>query len=134
MVILLKNELTVLEHLVFDLLDESHQFFVGDLCFVNAFGNFYKRDLHVTASFFDNSFELKGDFTHALFHRGVPVVLDSVISTTCQHLSDSSPLVSMNSIAQVENPFFIFAPRFSLDDGIEVVVPALTALFADAAG
>lgn len=69
-----------------------------------------------------------------LFHGRVPVVFDAVVGPALEHLRDLGPLVAELSVLQIENPLFVFAPRNFLDFRVQVVVPALSALLADAAG
>jgi len=49
-----------------------------------------------------------------------------------QDLGDGSPLVPVDAEAQEEDPFLLDGPVLLLDGGIQVVVPPLTALLADA--
>ena len=60
------------------------------------------------------------------------MVLDSVVSATLQHLGDFSPLVVDDPVHEEQNPLFLLAPGDLLYHGVEVVVPALSALLSDA--
>ena len=65
-------------------------------------------------------------------HAGVPVVLDGVVGSAFQNFGDLGPLVIDNSVHEEQNPLFLFAPADLLDHGVQVVVPALTALLTNA--
>ena len=65
-------------------------------------------------------------------HTRVPVILDRVVCATLEHLGDFGPLVVHNSVHQEQDPLLLLVPVDLLDAGVEVVVPALTALFSNA--
>lgn len=61
------------------------------------------------------------------------MVFDSVVSPAFKDAGDVGPLVCLVAIEQVEDPLFFAGPgRTSLDHRVQVVVPALPALLADA--
>jgi hypothetical protein len=45
-----------------------------------------------------------------LFHGRIPMVLNGVISSAFEGLSDVSPLISESSVVQIEDPFLLRAP------------------------
>ena len=60
------------------------------------------------------------------------MVLDGVVGPAFQHFGDLSPLVGHLPVHHEQDPLFLFGPVHFLDFGIEVVVPSLSALLADA--
>lgn len=56
------------------------------------------------------------------------MIFDGVVSASGQHLGHFRPLVAVGSVRQKEDPFFMGHPLHFEDAGIEVVVPALSAL------
>lgn len=73
-----------------------------------------------------------GHLRQLLLHARVPVVLNGVISATLKYLGNLSPLVAVVAMHQVENPLFFLAPADLLDLRVQVVVPSLTTLLANA--
>jgi hypothetical protein len=62
--------------------------------------------------------------------RRVEVVFDAVVAAPGQLLRDVRPLVAQ-TLVQIENlAFFVSANGVFLNVGVQVIVPALTALFA----
>jgi len=59
------------------------------------------------------------------------VVLNGVVGSSLQELGDLRPFVSALSVHQEEDPLLLLAPRNLLNLRIQVVVPSLSALFAD---
>jgi metallophosphoesterase superfamily enzyme len=59
------------------------------------------------------------------------MILDSVISASFEYLGNISPRVSVLTMANVKNPFFLFAPWILFNHGIQVIMPALAALLTD---
>ena len=107
---------------------------VYGLTVVVAFHRFTTLEFHAKLlnMLFELDFKHVLDFSNALFHAGVPVVLDGVVCAALKDVCDVSPLVGVIAVQQVENPLFFECPDcLPLYHGIEVVVPALTALFAD---
>ena len=68
-----------------------------------------------------------------LLHRRVPVVLDRVVGTPFENLCNVCPLVALALVGDVEDQLLLKAPGVLLDLGVEMVVPALSALLADPA-
>ena len=66
-----------------------------------------------------------------LLHGRIPVILDSIISATFQVGSDDSPLVFEPTVQDVKDELLFVTPLILLDLGIQMVVPALTALLTD---
>ena len=60
------------------------------------------------------------------------MVLDGVVSATFENFSNLSPFVVDDSMHKEQYPFFLLAPGNFLDHGIQVVVPAFTALLSNA--
>lgn len=60
------------------------------------------------------------------------MIFDRVISPAFETLGNLCPLVASLSVTEVKNPLLFFAPLVLLDHRIQMVVPPLTALFADA--
>jgi hypothetical protein len=60
------------------------------------------------------------------------MVLDRVISPASQQLRNLGPSVAQHLMRQKEYPLFLVAPVLFLDLGVEMVVPAFSALLADA--
>ena len=65
-------------------------------------------------------------------HAGVPMVLNGVVRSPFKNFGDFSPLIVNDSVHEEQNPLFLLAPGDLLNHGVQVVVPALTALLADA--
>lgn len=65
-------------------------------------------------------------------HRGVPVVFNSVVRSTLKHHRDLSPLVALLAMSKEKNPLFLAAPYALFYSGVQVIMPALTALLANA--
>ncbi len=63
----------------------------------------------------------------------VEVVLDRVVSSTRQIFSDLRPLVSKLSMRLYDQVIFLFSPFFLLYMRIQMIMPSLPALLADAA-
>ena len=72
------------------------------------------------------------DIEDLLFHRRVPVVLDRVVCATLEILGNDGPLVLAGAIQDVQDELLFKTPLILLDSWIQVVVPALAALLADA--
>ena len=60
------------------------------------------------------------------------MILNSVVSATLKDFRDLGPLVAIVTMHQVQDPFFFFAPSNLLDLRVEVIMPTLTALLANA--
>lgn len=65
---------------------------------------------------------------------GVPVVLDGVVRAAQEDIGDLGPPVFHSLMKDVENPIFFDAPACFFEQGIELIVPTLSALLACAAG
>ena len=63
-------------------------------------------------------------------HRGVPVVFDVIVSPSLEILSDFRSAIAPSFVEQKKQPFFFEWPCVFLDIGMQVVKPALSALFA----
>jgi len=75
---------------------------------------------------------LTGLLLHFSLERGVEVVLDVVVSAAREKLRDFRPSVAVLQV-QVQNLLvFFFSPPVLLDVGVQMVVPSLAALLADA--
>ena len=59
------------------------------------------------------------------------MVFDRIICSAFQNLSDFGPLIVDNAVHEEQNPLFFLAPADFLDHGVQVIVPALTALLTD---
>jgi len=64
---------------------------------------------------------------------GVPVVFDGVVGATDERLGNLGPPVAELVVGEDQLAVLVAAPLLALDLGVEVVVPALAALLADAA-
>jgi len=73
------------------------------------------------------------EFRNALFHGGVPVVLDGVIGAPIEIFGDFSPPIAESLMRKVKQPLFVVRPLFLLDGRVQVIMPSLSALLADAA-
>ena len=62
----------------------------------------------------------------------VPIVLDGVIAAAQQHSSDLSPAISDGLVQDEEDPVLLHCPVRFLEEGVQLVVPALTALLSSA--
>lgn len=60
------------------------------------------------------------------------MILDGVVSASVEVLGDLGPPVAEGLVGQEEQPLLVVAPVLLLDVGVEVVVPSLAALLADA--
>jgi hypothetical protein len=65
---------------------------------------------------------------------GVEVILDVIVCSSRKVLGDLSPLVAELLVSSDDDLIFLLSPLASLDVGIEMVVPSLSALLADSAG
>ncbi len=63
-------------------------------------------------------------------HDAVPVVFDSVVSPALDDLGQNGPLVAIKLVKEEQQPLLVFVPAHFSDVGVQVVVPALPALFA----
>ena len=61
------------------------------------------------------------------------MIFDGVVSASREHLSHLSPLVTLSSVCQKEDPLFVRHPLHLKDTRIEVVMPAFSTLFAESA-
>jgi hypothetical protein len=59
------------------------------------------------------------------------VIFYGVVSASLQNLSNISPRVAVLPMTNVENPFFLLAPRIFLNHRVQMVVPTLSTLLAD---
>lgn len=60
------------------------------------------------------------------------MVLDGIVGSTLQNVSDVSPFVGLISVQKIKDPLLIRGPlSVPLDKRVEVVVPSLSALFTD---
>jgi len=69
-----------------------------------------------------------------LLHAGVPVVLNRVVRAPRKEERDVRSLVSIQAVAEEENPLLVGAPLLLVDIWVQVVVPALAALLPDPIG
>ena len=76
-------------------------------------------------------FNFKCHICDFLLHRRVPVILNRVVGTTFKNLGNISPLVALAFVRNVEDQLLLETPSILLDLGVEVVVPALSALLSD---
>lgn len=60
------------------------------------------------------------------------MVLDGIIGAARKMLSNFSPAVAEGLMRQVQQPFFVVGPLLLLDRRVQMVVPPLSALLADA--
>ena len=67
-------------------------------------------------------------------HAGVPMILDGIVGTPGEELGNLGPLVAEDLVMGDDEIIFLLAPGHLADGGIEVVMPTLAALLADAAG
>lgn len=67
-----------------------------------------------------------------LLHGGVPVIFDRVIGSALQGLGNDGPLVLQTVVLNKKSELFILAPVHLLDEGVQVVVPPLSALLSNA--
>ena len=78
---------------------------------------------------------LGGDVPFDLaLHAGIPVVLDGIVRTSGKELGNLGPFVAEGLVMRDDQTVFLLAPGHLANGGIEMVVPALAALLADAAG
>lgn len=61
---------------------------------------------------------------------GVPVVFDGVVTSTEEYVGDLGPAILDGLVQNVQDPVLFYRPVGFLEKGIELIVPALTALFA----
>ena len=61
------------------------------------------------------------------------MILDRVVRAAFEHFGDFGPLIVHYAVHQEQYPLFLLVPVAFLDAGVEVVVPSLAALLADAA-
>lgn len=60
------------------------------------------------------------------------MVLDCIVCTSFEDVSDVSPLVSLVSVKQVQDPFLLLGPvDVPLDHGVKMVMPSFPALLAN---
>ena len=60
------------------------------------------------------------------------MVFDGVIGSPGQHLGHFGPLVAVGGVGEEQDPLLVRHPFYLEDAGVEVVVPALAALLAQA--
>ena len=60
------------------------------------------------------------------------MVLDCVVGATLEHLGNLGPFVIDDAVHEEEDPLLFLAPIDLLDARIQMIVPSLTALLADA--
>lgn len=60
------------------------------------------------------------------------MVFDRVVCSALEEHGNFSPFVTLLPMGEEEDPLFFTAPDTLFNSGVEVVVPALTALFSDA--
>ena len=71
---------------------------------------------------------------HLALERGIEVVLDVVVGAARQVLGDLRPPVAVLEMKFQNSLVLLFRPSVLLDVRVQVVVPPLTALLADASG
>lgn len=64
----------------------------------------------MSESFFHEAVVVSTHLRDFLLHRGVPMVLDSVISPAFEHLSYLCPFVTSSAVEQVKDPLFFDGP------------------------
>ena len=62
------------------------------------------------------------------------MVFDGIICSSLQNLGNLGPFIVDNAVHKEQNPLFFLAPADFLDHGVQVIVPALTALLTDTVG
>ena len=85
------------------------------------------------AALFFNSQEALEQLWDFFLHRGVPVVLDGVVSSTSNIFGDLGPTISVSLVMKVQQPLFLFSSLILSDRWIQMVVPSLPALLPDPA-
>ena len=91
-------------------------------------------DLEFLAALLEPLLDVALHVVDLLLHRGVPVVLYRVVRAAFQVCGDHGPLIVELTVQNVKNELFFLAPLVLLDFGIQMVMPAFTALFSDATG
>ena len=66
-----------------------------------------------------------------LFHGRVPVIFNRVVGTTFQICGNDSPLIIELTVQNVQNELFFITPLVFLNLGVQMVMPALTALLSN---
>lgn len=61
------------------------------------------------------------------------MVFDGVVGPSRKHFGHLGPLVAVGGVGQEEDPLFVGHPLDLQDAGVQVVVPALSALFSESA-
>ena len=89
-------------------------------------------NLDFIAALFEPLFGLALHVEDLFLHRGVPVVLDRVVRATFEGLGNFSPLVLLEVVLCVKNELFFETPLVFLDSRVQVIVPSLPTLLADA--
>lgn len=64
----------------------------------------------------------------------VPVVLDRVVASPDQEVLELCPLVLFSFLQEEENPVFLDGPVYLLEEGVQLIVPALSALLPGSPG
>jgi hypothetical protein len=64
-------------------------------------------------------------------HITVPVILYIVISPPFNVFANNSPLISINTMLQKQNPFFFITPTIFFYIWIQMIMPSFSALFPD---
>lgn len=80
---------------------------------------------------FEVGFECTIHVWEFALHTGVPMVLNGVIRSSFKNFGDLSPLIINDSVHEEQNPLFLLAPGNLLNHGVQVVVPAFTALLSN---
>ena len=136
-VVLPEQRSLLAEQVLFKLLDELAVFFGILLRAFKSLVDLYRLTSdEVEAMLPDDILEKIGELLLVFFdpplHAGVPVIFNGVVCTAFKEVGDISPLIGLISIQEVEDPFFFSSPSSaSLNPGIEMVVPSLSALLSD---
>ena len=62
------------------------------------------------------------------------MILNCVVCSTFQISSDNRPLIVELTVTYVQNELLFLAPLILLNLGVQVIMPALSALLTDATG
>ena len=100
--------------------------------FLNDWAGIFNLDLFTleTSSFF-NWIEFNFKIANFLFHARIPVVFDSVVSSSLDNGCHICPVVTNCLVEKIQGPFVICGPFGFVDFWIQMVVPSFAALFTD---
>ena len=94
----------------------------------------YILDLQILTALLEPLLNLALHVENLLLHARIPVVLNSVVCAALQILGNDCPLVLMKPVLDVQDKLLFKAPVILLNARIQMIMPSLAALLANATG